>query len=62
MKRALEKVDNWNGKTDSEAFINEIVAKHFEDQNLLQVIHLEDILCNYNLIFISFDVFVGSME
>ncbi|XP_065214139.1 protein C12orf4 homolog [Planococcus citri] len=35
-KRALEKVDNWSGKMDSEAYINEIVAKHFEDQNLLQ--------------------------
>lgn len=37
MKRALEKVDNWSGNEDSEAYINEIVAKHFEDQNLLQV-------------------------
>lgn len=38
MKRALEEVDRWNGHEDTEAYINEIVAKHFEDQNLLQVI------------------------
>lgn len=35
MKKALEKDDIW--KENNEVYINEIVAKHFEDQNMLQV-------------------------
>lgn len=35
MNAALDKVDVW--KDNNETYINEMVAKHFEDQNMLQV-------------------------
>lgn len=35
MNEAMAKVDVW--KDNNEMYINKIVAKHFEDQNLIQV-------------------------
>lgn len=35
MNAAMAKVDVW--KDNNETYINKIVAKHFEDQNLMQV-------------------------